>query len=130
MAIALVVEDETQVRLLAESILQGAGHEVLGAATYSEAEAVVGSDQHIDLSVVDIVLMDEPEAGLRVAEAAAKRRPGLPVLYTTGRGITHGMIKLFVEPYGFLSKPYTGDQLVTAASELLRRVSNNRPRSA
>ena len=34
------------------------------------------------------------------------------------------MIKLFVEPYGFLAKPYTGDQLVIAASELLRRVNN------
>ena len=60
-----------------------------------------------------------PEAGLELGQAAAKIRPGLPIVYTTGRGVTDGMIALFVQPYVFLAKPYTAQQLLTAVSNLL-----------
>ena len=127
MAIVLVVEDEVQVRMLAESVLQAAGYEVLSAGTLLEAQALIESDQRIDALLLDIMLMDEPEAGLKLAQGAAKVRPGLPVLYTTGRGVTDGMIALFVQPCGFLAKPYTGDQLIIAVAELLRRTPSTQP---
>jgi hypothetical protein len=50
----------------------------------------------------------------------AKSRPGLPVVYATGRGVTDGIAKLFVEPSKFIPKPYTDKQLVSAAAELLQ----------
>lgn len=49
----------------------------------------------------------------------AKSRPGLPVVYTTGGGITDGIVKLFVAPNKFIPKPYTNEQLVSAAADLL-----------
>lgn len=39
MARIVVVEDEAQVLMLAQSILEQAGHEVVGATTLAEAEA-------------------------------------------------------------------------------------------
>src|SRR5258708_787707 len=77
----------------------------LNAATVLETQAIIESGQHFDLLFIDITLMDENEAGLRLAQEAAKRRPGLPVLYTTGRGVTDGMVALFVQRYAFLGKP-------------------------
>ena len=41
MARVLVVEDETQILILAESVLQQAGYDTLSAATVAEAQAII-----------------------------------------------------------------------------------------
>lgn len=120
MAVVLIVEDDEQVRLLAESILQDAGHDIRSAATSTEAQAILDTDERIDLLFVDLQLLDQHEAGLELARAAEKARPGLSVIYTTGRGVTDGMLALFVERNVFLAKPYNGEQLLTAAKNLLK----------
>jgi DNA-binding NtrC family response regulator len=119
-AVVLVVEDDEQVRVMADSILQDAGYETRSAATMSEAHAILVSDEKIDALLVDMELMDDPEAGLGVAQAAAKTRQGLPVIYTTGRGVTDGMRALFVERNVFLAKPYRAEQLLTAVANVLK----------
>jgi DNA-binding NtrC family response regulator len=118
--VVLIVEDDEQVRMLAESILQEAGHETRSAATMTEAHAIIESDEKIDALFVDLTLLDHHEAGLHLAEAAVKRRPGLPVIYTTGRGVTDGMLALFVKPNVFLAKPYRAEQLLTAVANVLK----------
>ena len=120
-AVVLIVEDETQILMLAESILQEAGHETRSAASIAEAKAIVESTEPVDFLFTDLSLLDEREAGLELAQAAVKARPGLPVIYTAGRGVTDGMIALFVQSNVFLGKPYTGQQLLTAVSNLLPR---------
>lgn len=110
----LVVEDDTQVRVLAEALLQDAGHETLSAATVEQALALIESEDQIDLLFTDLGLGDDLQAGLALATEACRRRPDLRVLYTTGQGVTDGMKALFVDPYGFLAKPYTPDQLQVA----------------
>jgi DNA-binding NtrC family response regulator len=119
-AVILIVEDDEQVRILAESILNDAGHETRCAATPAEAKAVFDTDKKIDLLFVDLSLLENQEAGLEVAREAAETRRGLPVIYTTGRGITDGMVALFVQPNVFLAKPYTGEQLTTAVANLVK----------
>ena len=42
------------------------------------------------------------------------------VFYASGRGITDDMKALFVEPFGFLVKAYTADQLETAVASLTK----------
>ena len=50
MACVLIVEDETQVLMLAESVLQQAGHDTLSAATVAEAQAIIiNSDEKFAL---------------------------------------------------------------------------------
>jgi DNA-binding NtrC family response regulator len=58
-------------------------------------------------------------AGLQLAKDIAAQKPGLPVLYTTGQGVTDGMRAMFADPFGFLPKPYTPDDLTTALGNLL-----------
>ena len=119
MAIVLVVEDEEQVRVLAESILQEGGHRTISAANPEEALIVLRSDQPVDLLFVDLGMDEDFLGGIHLAQEAIKLRPGLPVLYTTGRGVTNAMKALFVEPYGFLAKPYRVTELMTALTNML-----------
>jgi DNA-binding NtrC family response regulator len=119
MGTILIVEDEDQVRVLSESVIQEMGHKTLSASTAELALALLEGVEPIDLIFTDIGLQSDIQAGLTIAQEALKRKPKVPVLYTTGQGLTDGMRALFIEDYGFLAKPYTADQLTTAVQNLL-----------
>ena len=120
MALILIVEDEDQVRVLAEGLLQDGGHTTLSASTADQALAVLDGGDSIDLLFTDLGLQSDIQAGLMLAQEAIKRKTDLPVLYTTGQGLTDGMQAMFVERYEFLAKPYTSEQLLTSVENLLR----------
>ena len=121
MAVILIVEDEDQVRVLAEGILQDNGHTTLSASNFDQAIALVDGTARIDLIFTDIGLQSDLQAGLMLAQEAIKRKINTPVLYTTGQGLTDGMQAMFVERFGFLAKPYTPEQLVIAVENLLSK---------
>jgi CheY-like chemotaxis protein len=56
MSVILIVEDDEQVRVLAESVLRDAGYGVLAAAALEGAQALLNSNQLIDLLFVDVNL--------------------------------------------------------------------------
>jgi DNA-binding NtrC family response regulator len=111
MAVVLIVEDEEQVRVLAESCLQEQGHQTVSAATAEETLAALDATERVDLLFTDIALHGDLDAGLDLAKQAVERRPELKVPYTTGQGVTDGMQALFVKGSAVLPKPYTVDQL-------------------
>ena len=96
MATILLVEDEDQVRLLAESYLEEQGHQVLSVGTPEGALAILQTKTVIDLLFTDLDLKGDIHAGINVADKAIKILPQLKVLYTTGRAITDGMKARFV----------------------------------
>ena len=100
--------------MLAESCLQGEGHDTLSASTVSKALALLEGDAKVDVLFTELGLRGNPIAGLDLAVKAAERRPDLKILYTSGQGVTDGMKALFVEGAAFLPKPYTIDQLQTS----------------
>ena len=110
----LCVEDDDTVRTLAESILQTNGYATLSASTIDQATALIESEKNINVLFTEIGLSGDVEAGLRLAQEARKQRPDLAVLYTSSQAVTDGMKELFAENSFFLSKPYTGDQLITS----------------
>jgi two-component system, cell cycle sensor histidine kinase and response regulator CckA len=113
MAVILIVEDEEQVRVLAESFLQVEGNKTLSAATIEQALVLIEGEQPVDLLFADLKIQDDLEGGLKLARKALEARPNLIVLYTSGQAVTDGMIALFVEKSAFLPKPYTVEQLAT-----------------
>jgi DNA-binding NtrC family response regulator len=112
----LLVEDEEQVRVLAESFLQAVGHTTLSAGSVDQAVALLSGTEQIDLLFTDLIIQGESEAGLSLAAKAVEMRPGLKVLYTSGQAVTDGMMALFVRGSAFLAKPYTVEQLGTMLS--------------
>lgn len=116
MAVVLLVEDEEQVRVLAQSYLEEQGHKVLTASTPGGALAILQRTDNVDVLFTDIDLKDVIASGIELAHDAVARQPDLKVLYTTGRDLTDGMKARFVERSAFLPKPYTVEQLLTALS--------------
>jgi DNA-binding NtrC family response regulator len=84
--------------------------EVLGARLIEPPKA--------DAGLVYIRLLDDAQGG-QLGKEFARSCPGSPVLYTTAYGVTPGLVAMFVEPHGFVSKPYTPWQLLTAVRNLL-----------
>jgi DNA-binding NtrC family response regulator len=119
MAVVLIVENDEQVRVLAESIIQDTGHATLSAANVDEALAILTDlEKRVDLLFTDIQLGQE-QGGLELAHQAVESRPKVHVIYTTGRGVTDGMRALFIDDFIFLAKPYTIDGLTTVVTDLL-----------
>jgi two-component system, cell cycle response regulator CpdR len=116
MAIVLIVEDEDQVRVLAESYLREQGHQTVSAANAEEAPAVFEVVERIDVLFADINLHDDIHAWLEAAKRARQRQADLKVPYTTGQAVTDGMRAMMAENSAVLEKPYTVDQLQTALS--------------
>jgi CheY-like chemotaxis protein len=119
LAWVLIMEDETQVRVLAEEILKDAGHQTLSAANVAEALALLRAYELITILFADINLEEGGPNGLELARTAVEMRPKLKVLYTTGADVTDGTRALFVQSSAFLPKPYTPAQLIEAVGALL-----------
>lgn len=81
----VIVEDEIQVLISAESVLQQAGHATVSAATVAEAQAIINSqDERFDLLITDIELGSHAEGGLTIGKMVRETREETPVLYTSG----------------------------------------------
>ena len=120
MATVLLVEDDDQVRVLAESYLEEQGLEVLSAGTAPGALALLAKSSQLELLFTNVDLKGEIAAGIGLAHEAVNRRPNLKVLYTTERNLTDGMKARFVKNSAFLPKPYTVEQLLTTLSVYFR----------
>lgn len=106
----MVVEDNPQVLVLAESMLQEAGHEVITATNYDGAIALLEQGNQPELALIDHNL-GEGLSGIDVAKAVRLYLKKIAVIYTSGDHVSDGTRALFVEGCEFLPKPYTPDEL-------------------
>ncbi len=111
----LLVEDEDALRSLTIRILEREGYAVLAASLPSEAiELAARHGESVDLLLTDVVM---PEmSGAKLAERLRGARPDLRVIYTSGYVARLGDLP---EGATFVSKPFTGAQLLAAVSAAL-----------
>ncbi len=115
----LVVEDNEDVRELAESMLDSAGYAVVSAPSGEEALTLLDNDKEIDLVFTD-VLMPGGMNGLQLADQVRERRPGTPILITTGYmdelpAASRGQS----QPLDILTKPYRQEDLLSRVRAIL-----------
>jgi CheY-like chemotaxis protein len=117
----LVVEDDEALRVFAVEALGELGYRVLHAADAQVALDILDGEPGIDLLFTDVV-MPGGMNGRQLADEAAKRRPQLKVLFTTGYTrnaiIHHGRLDPGVNLIG---KPYTFEELGVRVRTLLDR---------
>jgi PAS domain S-box-containing protein len=115
----LVVEDEASLRAYAVEALRDLGYHVLEAADGKGALAVVDRHPEIQLLFTDVVLTGGMN-GRALAEEVARRKPGVPVLYTTGYTanaiVHHGRL----DPgMNLIGKPFTYAELAAKVRKVL-----------
>jgi two-component system cell cycle sensor histidine kinase/response regulator CckA len=115
----LLVEDDDQVRIVAQDILRKNGYQVIVAR--NAGEALLHSEKHVDrihLLLSDVVMpqMSGPELAKRLATT----RPNMKVLcmsgYTDDSIVRHGLLEADL---AFIQKPITPDSLATRVREVL-----------
>jgi DNA-binding NtrC family response regulator len=67
-ATVLIVEDESQVLTLAESVLREAGYNAMTASTVAEAQAMIHSEAQFDLICTNVVLGTPDEGGITIGQ--------------------------------------------------------------
>jgi len=115
----LLVEDNADVRTMAERQLTELGYRVRTAESGPAALSLIGSGADCDLLFTDIV-MPGGMTGYELATAARARRPGLRVLFTSG----HARVPLSSEAGAtaegpLLRKPYRRSELARQVHEAL-----------
>ncbi len=109
----LLVEDEVPVREIARKVLSQAGYRVTIATDGRQAARLFGdAPEDYDLIVLDVVLpgMTGPEVEID----ARRRRPDVPVLFTSGyspRGVRGGLV--LDADVDYLAKPYGPRELLS-----------------
>ena len=118
----LVVEDNEDVRELAESMLGAAGYAVVSAPSGERALELLEGDKKIDLLFTDVI-MPGGMNGLQLAERVRERRPETPILITTGYMEELPSPTGRTQPLDVLSKPYRQEELLSRVRAILPMAS-------
>jgi CheY-like chemotaxis protein len=124
--VVLVVDDESTVRKLMAAVLERAGYRILEACCGEDAVRVAEAhDGPIDLLLTDIIMpgMD----GWELARQLGAVRTDMKIIYTSGNIDRAGSGDGAAEPCILLRKPFTPDQLVQTAAELLNEPQRKPP---
>ena len=113
----LLVEDDFLIRMTIAEALADDGFVVVEAGSAEEALRALDDDPAIGLLITDIQLPGGAD-GHAVARQARGARPGLPVIYTTGRPepLGHGG-----GPDLLIAKPYLPSEICAAARRMLEK---------
>ncbi|WP_305821009.1 response regulator [Massilia brevitalea] len=114
----LVVEDNEDVRELAESMLGAAGYAVVSAPSGERALELLEEEADIDLLFTDVI-MPGGMNGLQLAEQVRARRPETPILITTGYMDELPAPTPRAQPLDVLGKPYRQEELLSRVRAIL-----------
>jgi PAS domain S-box-containing protein len=113
----LVVDDEPLVREVAEVILQNEGFGVVTARDGREARHAIDTRDDIAAVILDFSLPDV--GGEELLGSIQRRRPGLPVILSSGHHEEIVMQGLHGDGLTFLQKPWPLSQLLAAVEQAL-----------
>lgn len=112
----MVVEDEFLIRLTLAEVLSDEGYEVLEAETGDEAAELLDMPGEIAVLLTDIQLPGKLD-GRALVTHARLARPGLPVIFMTGRPDSRGAAPGPRDVY--VAKPYLPSEICAAVRRLL-----------
>jgi CheY-like chemotaxis protein len=117
--IVLIVEDDSDVRAIASSLLEDLGYSVLEAETGIEAMKLLDRGERIDLVFTDVIMPGEMN-GIDLVRAMKLKHAGIPVLLTSGYTAQRIAMAEMVEGLQLLRKPYTQVDLSLAVRSVMK----------
>jgi len=117
--VILVVDDDAAVRATVRMQLERLGYAVREADGAEAALQIIDGADTIDLLLTDVI-MPGGMNGKELAIQARRKRPDLPILFTSGYpGPAQGGAIRFGEDDVLLSKPYRKQDLARAVRDML-----------
>lgn len=123
MARILVIDDNPEFRIILETHLAGAGHDVLTARDGDHGIEMIEQNADVALVLTDILMPQRD--GVEVLRTVKRRWPALPVIALSGGGwIGAEQLLGMAERLGadhVLQKPVTRETLLNTVNEALHR---------
>ena len=117
--LALLVEDDGDVRGATRAMLEALGYEVTEAASGDEALAVLEHTPEISFVFTDVI-MASGMTGIELARSVMIVKPGLPILLTSGYTAQRMTPNAKNGDLPLLRKPYTLSQLAEAITRTVK----------
>lgn len=117
MARVLVADDEANIRELARAVLERGGYSVLESAT-GPATLELLLREKVDMLLLDVMLPGLDGHSILLKMSANESLKNLPVIVVTALEFTQDMFSKFSQVKGFLSKPFTPQDLEQAARQV------------
>ena len=120
-ATILMVDDDEGVRRFGSLVLRAQGYQVLEAANGAEALAMFEKKStEIDLVITDVIM--PVMGGIELGNQLATLKPGLPILYQSGRLEDLRQTEATLERnLLFLTKPFRREAFLAKVSQLLKK---------
>jgi len=116
----LIVDDESDIRMLVAGILEDEGYTPRVAADSEAALAAIESRPPPNLLILDIWLQGSELDGMDLLDIVRKRHPDLPVIMISGHGnIETAVTAIKNGAYDFIEKPFKSDRLLLLVSRAL-----------
>ncbi|HLI12794.1 MAG TPA: sigma-54 dependent transcriptional regulator [Alphaproteobacteria bacterium] len=108
----LIVDDESDIRLLIADILKDEGYETREAVNSTDALAAIRS-RRPSLLILDIWLQGSELDGLSMLDLVRENHPNMPVLMISGHGTIETAVSAIKRgAYDFIEKPFKTDRLL------------------
>jgi two-component system nitrogen regulation response regulator NtrX len=108
----LIVDDESDIRMLIGGILEDEGHQTRGAGDSTTALEAI-HNRRPTLVILDIWLQGSKMDGLELLDAIKQQHPNLPVIVISGHGnIETAVAAIKRGAYDFIEKPFKADRLL------------------
>lgn len=119
----MIVEDEPTVALQLESIVEKAGHEVVGIAPEMRSALRIATENSLlDLAVMDIELASGPD-GVVAARRLREEHDVAPLFVSANIEDEVRARALEWQPVGFIAKPFQEADIVSALADMIPRPS-------
>ena len=126
MANVLVVDDETAVLRIIETVLTQGGHSVVTASNGQKALDKAKHHGPFDLALIDVVMPGI--AGPMVADQLVAEYPKLKILFMSGFDDLHVVRRYTTsEGHQLLGKPFRAEELAAKVREVLAPVGGDSP---
>jgi CheY-like chemotaxis protein len=114
-----VIDDDTEVRMLAQRVLERGGYRVVQAE-----DGMIGvrifTEQHADIAAVLLDLTMPLMSGLETFNALQQIQPGIPILLCSGYSEEHATTNFVGKGLaGFIQKPFRPTDLLAALHQKL-----------
>ena len=119
----LLVEDDFLIRLTLAESLQDEGFAVVEAETADTALAFITEDDSIRALLTDLQIPGSCD-GVQLAERARTLRPGLPIVFITGRPDKIPQISRTGNE-AFIAKPYLPSEVAVTLRRLMAEASGD-----